>query len=157
MITLKRGTFSERKTVPTGFSWTTFFFGIFPALFRGDRIGVVFMFVSGMLTLGFSWLAWPFFYNANYISRLKSDGWVEDYGFGQDGSSGGNSNSGSSKKVPHYHEEVRPSGAREMDYAKWEILKPEPVHKPASPSRPENNGAQQSVFPTRPQFGRKPI
>jgi hypothetical protein len=94
-------------------------------------------------------LAWPFFYNANYISRLKSDGWVEDYDFSQDSNSSDSSSSGSSKKVPHYHEEVRSSGAREMDYAKWEILKPEPVHKTPSSSKPANNG-QQTGFPTRP-------
>jgi hypothetical protein len=75
-IALKNPTTGELKVVPSGFSWTTFCFGIFPALFRGDLKAVLLMMVSGLCTLGFSWLAWPFFYNGFYKSNLMNKGWV---------------------------------------------------------------------------------
>ena len=66
-----------------GFSWTSFFFGGFPALFRGDvgyglgllAAGVIF----GTLSAGFLWfvigLVWAFIYNKNYTQRLLQEGY----------------------------------------------------------------------------------
>lgn len=66
-----------------GFSWTSLFFGGFPALFRGDvayglgvlAAGVVF----GAFSAGFLWfvigLVWAFIYNKNYTHRLLQAGY----------------------------------------------------------------------------------
>jgi hypothetical protein len=66
-----------------GFSWTSFFFGGFPALFRGDigyGLGIL---VAGLLVGAFSggllWFAvslvWAFVYNKNYTHRLLQSGY----------------------------------------------------------------------------------
>ncbi len=66
-----------------GFSWTTFFFGSFPALFRGDFL-MFFrtLFVSVVLAvipLGIGvilgHLIWAGFYNQNYTRRLLARGY----------------------------------------------------------------------------------
>ena len=65
-----------------GFSWTSFFFGGFPALFRGDvayGLGVI---AAGVLCGAFSagtlWflvgLVWAAIYNKNYTHRLLQSG-----------------------------------------------------------------------------------
>lgn len=67
-----------------GFSWTTFFFGFFPALFRADFItfmgGFVVMLIVGIFTLGIgAWVAmfvWAFFYNKYYTRKLLERGYV---------------------------------------------------------------------------------
>ncbi|MBX9992449.1 MAG: hypothetical protein K2Y36_17985 [Phreatobacter oligotrophus] len=59
-----------------GFSWTTLFFGGFPALFRGDIvIGLVTMVLS-FFTLGISNIIWAFLYNKQYTTRLVEGGYV---------------------------------------------------------------------------------
>ena len=71
------------KTGFVGFSWTTFFFGVFPALFRGDFLTflgflLIIMFV-GAFTAGIgSWIiliAWSFMYNKYYTTKLIEKGY----------------------------------------------------------------------------------
>ena len=66
------------KTAPVGFSWTTLFFGLFPALLRGHWGGAVVMLLVAIVTLGFSNLAFPFFYNRMYIKHLIGEGYKAD-------------------------------------------------------------------------------
>lgn len=71
------------KTGYYGFSWTSFFFGGFPALIRGDvgvGLGVLVAgFVFGALGLGLGWfvvgLVWAFIYNKHYTTKLIENGY----------------------------------------------------------------------------------
>ncbi len=71
------------KEVKLGFSWTTFFFGFFPALFRGDLKWAVIMFiieaVLGSFTLGIgasvTGIIFSFIYNKIYIKELIEKGY----------------------------------------------------------------------------------
>jgi hypothetical protein len=66
-----------------GFSWTSFFFGGFPALFRGDVAYGLGILVAGLLVAVFSagllWFGlgfvWAFIYNKNYTHRLLQSGY----------------------------------------------------------------------------------
>ena len=73
---LKHSQTGALKDVPLGFSWTTLFFGIFPALFRGDFKNALIMFLLALFTLNLSWLIMPFFYNKMYVTDLVSKGWM---------------------------------------------------------------------------------
>ena len=78
MITLKNIHTGVMKQVPTGYSWTTFFFGFFPALFRGDlKWACIFLIANvsiGLLTLGIGAfifnIVFAGFYNKIYIKEL---------------------------------------------------------------------------------------
>ncbi|MDB5777433.1 MAG: hypothetical protein JWP38_3566 [Herbaspirillum sp.] len=67
-----------------GFSWTTLFFGFFPALFRGDFItfigGFVIYVIIAMMTFGigafFVGFIWAFMYNKYYTCKLIERGYV---------------------------------------------------------------------------------
>ena len=67
-----------------GFSWTTFFFGFFPALFRGDFItfigGFVIYVIIALMTLGvggfFVGVIWAFMYNKYYTCKLLERGYA---------------------------------------------------------------------------------
>ena len=72
------------KTGFVGFSWTTFFFGAFPALFRGDFLTFIGLFVIlvivGAFTAGIGgWVAviiWSFMYNKYYTTKLIEKGYA---------------------------------------------------------------------------------
>ena len=65
-----------------GFSWTTLFFGGFPALFRGDFMTFIGFFVIlvivALVTAGIGAfvlsIAWAFFYNGYYTTKLIEKG-----------------------------------------------------------------------------------
>lgn len=67
-----------------GFSWTTFFFGAFPALFRGDFMtffGIfAFLLILAVVTAGVGSLLvmiiWAFKYNQYYTKKLIEKGYV---------------------------------------------------------------------------------
>lgn len=63
------------KEAPVGFSWTTFFFGCLPALFRGDFKWAIIMFICLICTLGFSGFVFMFIYNKLYIKELIGSGY----------------------------------------------------------------------------------
>ncbi|MET3196768.1 DUF2628 domain-containing protein [Bacillus sp. OAE603] len=71
------------KQVKVGFSWTTFFFGFLPALFRGDLKWAVIMLiieaVLGSFTLGIgafvAGIVFSFIYNKIYIRELIEKGY----------------------------------------------------------------------------------
>jgi len=62
------------KEAPAGFSWTVFFFGFLPPLFRGDFKWGVIMMILQMFTLGLSNLVFMFIYNKCYIRDLIGAG-----------------------------------------------------------------------------------
>ena len=63
------------REAPIGFSWTTFFFGPFPALFRGHYLAALIIFLIVALTSGLASFVFPFFYNKWYVSYLINDGY----------------------------------------------------------------------------------
>lgn len=62
------------KESPVGFSWTTFFFGFFSALFRGNWKWAVIQFSFALITFGLSNLVFMFIYNKLYIVDLIGEG-----------------------------------------------------------------------------------
>lgn len=62
-------------TVKEGFSWTTFFFGGFVPLLRGDLKWFAIMILLAIMTFGISWLVIPFIYNGKYIESKIQKGY----------------------------------------------------------------------------------
>ncbi|HEY0524287.1 MAG TPA: hypothetical protein VGD08_12915 [Stellaceae bacterium] len=58
-----------------GFSWTTFFFGGLPAMFRGDWLMGLILVVLQFLTWGISGLIAAFVYNKHYTTKLIERGY----------------------------------------------------------------------------------
>ena len=75
------------KCVKMGFSWTTFFFGAFVPLIRGDLKWAVILFflggAAGVFTLGIGAivvaLIFAFHYNRLYLKELLEKGYVAEY------------------------------------------------------------------------------
>tara|TARA_B100000989_G_C19474190_1_gene442113 strand:+ start:942 stop:1250 length:309 start_codon:yes stop_codon:yes gene_type:complete len=63
------------KIAPVGFSWTTFFFGPLPALFRGDIKWGIIMILAAGVTFGVSSLIFCFIYNKLFIQDLITKGY----------------------------------------------------------------------------------
>lgn len=76
IITLKHERSGVRKQAKVGFSWTTFFFGCFVPLFRGDFKWALGMFLLSAVTLGLSWFYFIFAYNKIYIKGLLEKGYI---------------------------------------------------------------------------------
>ncbi|WP_147694706.1 hypothetical protein [Vogesella mureinivorans] len=82
-IKLKNPHTGLTKTGYIGFSWTTFFFGFFPALFRGDFItfigGFIISIIIALVTAGigafFIGIIWAFMYNKYYTRKLIEKGY----------------------------------------------------------------------------------
>ena len=63
------------KECKIGFSWTTFFFGFFPAIFRGDWKWAIIQFIVACCTFGLSSIIFCFIYNKLYINGLLEKGY----------------------------------------------------------------------------------
>jgi hypothetical protein len=67
-------------TAYRGYSWTTLFFGPFPALFRGDFVTFALALVISICTGGFGWLVvmfvWSFIYNGYHARSLIAKGYM---------------------------------------------------------------------------------
>ena len=59
---------------PTGISWTTFFFGFFPAMFRADWKYALIMLVAAGCTFGLSGFLFMFKYNKWHLEDLIAKG-----------------------------------------------------------------------------------
>ncbi|GGK38631.1 hypothetical protein GCM10011322_27090 [Salinarimonas ramus] len=75
-----------------GFSWTTLFFGMFPALLRGHILAALVMAIAPFLTFGLSWLVFPFFYNSWHRSWLANRGYGAAGAYGMPGIAANNTN-----------------------------------------------------------------
>lgn len=72
------------KTAYIGWSWTSFLFGGFPALFRGDILGASVYFIisllAGFFTAGIGnmvmWFVWAAIYNKWQSGRLMERGYA---------------------------------------------------------------------------------
>ena len=68
------------KEAPVGFSWTTLFFGMFPALFRGDFKWTLIMIAAGFFTVGLAFIVFGFIYNRLYITSMIESGYkIKNY------------------------------------------------------------------------------
>jgi hypothetical protein len=56
-----------------GFSWTTLFFGILPALVRRHWVGAAVQLFAALITFGISFFIFPFFYNKWHCKQLTED------------------------------------------------------------------------------------
>lgn len=73
-ITFKHPHSNEIKQAPVGFSWTTLFFGCFPALFRSDWKWAIIQLLAGIVSWGLSFIIFAFMYNALSIKDLVNKG-----------------------------------------------------------------------------------
>ena len=64
------------KQCPVGFSWTTFFFGPFVPLFRGDFKWFLILLVLAICTGGISSIILAFHYNKIYIRSFLLQGYI---------------------------------------------------------------------------------
>jgi len=73
---LKNNSTGVVKVVKQGFSWTTFFFGFFVPLIRGDLKYFFVMIAASLVTFGFSSWVFAFLYNKHYTEDLLNNGFT---------------------------------------------------------------------------------
>lgn len=85
MIEMRHPQHGLKCVAYVGFSWTTLFFGVFPAYLRGDWRGIGYGFVTAVLiAVTFYtvlvpivlWISWAHDYNRGYTRRLIEQGFV---------------------------------------------------------------------------------
>lgn len=59
-----------------GFSWTSLFFGGFPAIIRGDLAIGILVLIANILTCGVAAIIWAFVYNKKYTLNLIEKGYT---------------------------------------------------------------------------------
>jgi hypothetical protein len=64
------------KDVKYGFSWTTLFFGFFPALIRGDWKWAFIQFILQILSINIANIIFAFTYNGIYIRNQLLNGFI---------------------------------------------------------------------------------
>jgi hypothetical protein len=85
-IALRHGQSGLTKIGFYGFSWTTLFFGMLPALFRADFLtfvgGLIVCVILAVTTFGIgnfiAFLVWAFMYNKYYTTNLIEKGYAID-------------------------------------------------------------------------------
>lgn len=65
----------ELKKAPVGYSWTTLFFGGWPAIFRQDWLWGICLILACVFTYGIAGIVCSFFYNKVYIKGLITKGY----------------------------------------------------------------------------------
>lgn len=83
-VNLSNPTTHQVKQVKVGFSWTVFFFGFFPMLFRGDWKWFAITFFTQLVLGGFTAgigsmivsIVFSFIYNNLYINDLLTSGYI---------------------------------------------------------------------------------
>ena len=68
---------SSYKYIKVGFSWTTYFFGWIPSIYRGDFKSAFKIFIAGILTLGVYTDIKSFSINKDYENYLINLGYSE--------------------------------------------------------------------------------
>jgi hypothetical protein len=76
MITLKNDEFNKTITNPTGFSWTSLFFGLIPIPLRGNLKLTLISFGAAFISAGISWFIMPFFIKKLHIKDLINNGYI---------------------------------------------------------------------------------
>jgi hypothetical protein len=74
-VVFKNPNTGAMKEAPIGFSWTVFFFGFLPPLFRGDIKWAAIMFIVACFTFGLSNFVFMFIYNKLYVKDLIDAGY----------------------------------------------------------------------------------
>lgn len=75
MKRIMKNDLGQVKVVKDGFSWTTFFFGAFVPLCRGDWKWFLIMVIANLCTFGIASMVISFFYNQTYIEDLQEKGY----------------------------------------------------------------------------------
>lgn len=76
MHKLMKNSIGQVKNIKNGFSWTTFFFGFWVPLFRGDIKYLLVMVILNIITIGVSNLVFSFIYNRLYQEDLIKEGYT---------------------------------------------------------------------------------
>ena len=70
ILQLKNTVTGEIRNAPVGFSWTSLFFGFWPAIIRADWKYAVIIFILDLITWGAVNIVFGFVYNKLYIKDL---------------------------------------------------------------------------------------
>jgi hypothetical protein len=74
-VSLVNPTTNQVKQRKLGFSWTTLFFGFWPALFRGDWKWALIQLPLSIITFGLSSIVFAFIYNKIHLNGLIEQGY----------------------------------------------------------------------------------